>query len=267
MNHQGAINRQDEMTDMKNIKLVIEYDGTAYHGWQSQKNALSVQGVIESALKKATGEDVKLIGSGRTDTGVHALGQAANFHTSANIPPDKYTYVLNSLLPDDIVIKSSVEVDSSFHARFDAKRRKYRYIMRNSRFPSALDRNREWHVKGVLDFTAMERCCEHLVGTHDFSVFMAAGSYVENAIRTVMSTSLYKDGDRIIFEITANGFLYNMVRIIAGTLVQVGKGEMSPDEIPGLIKSGDRNKAGMTAPPYGLYLVEVYYDDIPTGAR
>ena len=244
--------------------LVIEYDGTAYHGWQSQKNALSVQGVIESALKKAIGEDVKLIGSGRTDTGA-CPRQAANFHTSANIPPDKYTYVLNSLLPDDIVIKSSVEVDSSFHARFDAKRRKYRYIMRNSRFPSALDRNREWHVKGVLDFTAMERCCNTWWGPMT-SQCSWPRDYVENAIRQLCQPVCIRTGSHN-FEITANGFLYNMVRIIAGTLVQVGKGEMSPDEIPGLIKSGDRNKAGMTAPPYGLYLVEVYYDDIPTGAR
>jgi tRNA pseudouridine38-40 synthase len=246
---------------MKNIKLTIEYDGTGYHGWQRQQNAPSVQAVIESALKKLTREDIKLVAAGRTDTGVHALGQVANFHTSANIPPEKYSYALNSILPDDIVIKHSVEVDRSFHSRFDARWRKYRYIIRNSRFPSALERNREWHIRGTLDRVAMQNCCSYLTGTHDFSVFMSSKSNVENTVRTVMSTCLFKDGERIIFEITADGFLYNMVRIIVGTLVKAGRGEMAPDEMAELIKSGDRNKAGMTAPAHGLYLVEVHYGD------
>lgn len=248
---------------VKNIMLTIEYDGTGYHGWQSQKNALAIQDVIEGALKKITGEDIRLTGSGRTDAGVHALGQVANFHTSSSIPPEKFSYALNSHLPDDIVIKKSAEVSESFHSRYDAKGKKYRYIIFNYEFPSPLMRRREWHIRRPLDREAMKKSLKYLLGKHDFSAFMSSGSSAENTVRTVMAAELKDDGQRIIFEITADGFLYNMVRIIVGTLAKVGTGEMVPDEMQRIIESCDRERAGSTAPAWGLYLVEVYYDNIP----
>jgi tRNA pseudouridine38-40 synthase len=242
--------------------LTIEYDGTGYHGWQSQKNALAIQDVIEGALKKLTGENIRLIASGRTDAGVHALGQVANFHTSSAIPPEKFSYALNSLLPDDIVIKKSVEVTESFHSRYDARGKKYRYIILNSEFPSALMRNREWHIRERLNRMAMKKSLQYLLGKHDFSAFMTSGSSAENTVRTVTAAELYEEEQRILFEITADGFLYNMVRIIVGTLVKIGTGEIAPDKMQYIIESGDRERAGNTAPASGLYLVEVYYDNI-----
>ncbi len=247
---------------MRNIKLTIEYDGTGYHGWQSQINARAVQDVVSAALKKLTGEEISLSGSSRTDTGVHALGQVANFHTTSNIPADKFTFALNSMLPEDIAVVRSEEADMEFHSRFSAKGKKYRYLIYNSPFRSALLRRRAWHVFYGLDTGLMEKGARHFLGAHDFSAFMATGSSVKTTVRTINEISISTDkGDKelITLEISGDGFLYNMVRIIAGTLVQVGYGKIAPDEIPGIIESLDRKKAGKTAPAHGLYLVEVFY--------
>ncbi|HHW00721.1 MAG TPA: tRNA pseudouridine(38-40) synthase TruA [Clostridiaceae bacterium] len=246
---------------MRNIKLIIEYDGTSYHGWQSQNNAVAVQDVIEKALLKLTGEKCSIIGSGRTDAGVHALGQVANFVTNSNIPPEKFSYALNNILPDDIVIRNSEEVPLNFHARFSATGKKYRYVIYNSRQRSALHRNRAYFVPYPLDFHSMEKAIGYFVGTHDFTAFKAADSGVKTNVRTITGTWLKKDDEIITFEIAGNGFLYNMVRIIVGTLVEVGIGKLSADDIPYIIESRDRRKAGRTAPPHGLYLMEVYYPE------
>ncbi|MCR4436228.1 MAG: tRNA pseudouridine(38-40) synthase TruA [Clostridiales bacterium] len=265
---------------MRNIKLTIEYDGTSYHGWQSQINALAVQDVIKKAIKKLTGEDCNLIGSSRTDTGVHAIGQCANFFTASSIPPDKFSYALNNLLPEDIVIRHSEEVSKDFHARFSAKGKKYRYLIHNSVFPSALMRNRAYHVHYPLDLDSMKKAAGYFLGKHDFSAFKASGGSEKTCERTIYGASLNIDKGTVLlsaegrqknrplvyphdamieFEITGNGFLYNMVRIIVGTLVYVGIGKIRAEDIPDIIESRDRTRAGITAPAQGLYLVEVYY--------
>ena len=249
------------MVNLRNIKLIIEYDGTSYHGWQSQNNAVAVQDVIEKALVTLTGEKSNLIGSGRTDAGVHALGQVANFVTNSNIPPEKFSYALNNILPDDVVIRSSEEVPMSFHARYSAIGKRYRYVIYNSRQRSALHRNRAYFVPYPLDFHSMEKAAGYFVGTHDFSAFRASDSSIKTSVRTITGTWLKKENEIITFEIAGNGFLYNMVRIIAGTLVEVGIGKISADDIPHIIESRDRRIAGRTAPPHGLYLMEVYYPE------
>lgn len=245
---------------MRNIKLTIEYDGTGYHGWQSQVNAAAVQDVLCLAIKKLTGEEIILTGSSRTDAGVHALGQAANFFTASRIPAEKFAFALNSVLPEDIVIRKSEEVGKDFHSRFSAVGKRYRYLIFNSPFRSALLRQRAWHVFYPLDVDAMEQGAKHFLGMNDFKAFMASGSSVKTTVRTISDISISSFPDpTLALEIAGDGFLYNMVRIIAGTLVEVGYGKIRPQDIPDIIISGDRKKAGKTAPAHGLYLMEVYY--------
>lgn len=246
---------------MRNIRLTIEYDGTAYHGWQSQINATAVQDIVTSAVHSLTGENCSLTGSSRTDTGVHALGQVCNFFTASSIPSDKFAFALNTLLPDDVVIRKSEEVSPDFHARFSTVGKKYRYLFYNSIFPSALLRNRAYHVFYPLDVEAMRQAAGYFVGTHDFVAFSATGGSVKTTVRTITQTTVERDGNLIEFCVTGDGFLYNMVRIIAGTLVEAGFGKIKPDAIPEIITSLDRKRAGRTVPAHGLYLVEVYYDD------
>lgn len=244
---------------MKNVKLTIEYDGTNYHGWQSQSNAKTVQETVERAIHGLTGEVININGSSRTDQGVHAYGQVANFFTESNIPHDRFSYALNRLLPEDIIIRKSEEVSMDFHARYCAKGKKYRYLIYNSRFPSAIFRNRSYHVSHNLDLDNMKKALPFFKGTHDFSAFKATGSSVKTSVRTIFDASLSKIDDNICFEVSGDGFLYNMVRIMVGTLVDVGMGRIRAEEIPDIIESRDRKRAGRTAPPQGLYLVEVYY--------
>ena len=244
---------------MKNIKLKIEYDGTNYHGWQSQDNAEAICDVLSNAVNEVTGENVKLYGASRTDAGVHAYGQVANFFTDSNIPPDKYTFVLNTVLPPDIVIKESREASEKFHSQYYAKGKKYQYLIYNEKTPSALMRNKAYFVPQGLKITKMKEAAKYFIGEYDFSAFCAAGSSVKSFTRTIYGISVEKSGEIIKIEVEGNGFLYNMVRIIAGTLADVGKGKISADAIPEIIEGKDRRKAGKTAPPHGLYLVEVYY--------
>lgn len=251
-----------EVQHMRNIKLLIEYDGTNYCGWQTQDNGPSIQEEIEKAIGRATGEAISINGSGRTDAGVHARGQVANFLTESTIPGNKFSYALNNLLPRDIVIKDSEEMPLDFHARFNAKGKKYSYHMINSRFPSALERNYAYHINYCerLDIDRIERAAKAFLGTHDFTGFMAAGSKVTDAVRTIYEVSVSAKDERLCLTYKGNGFLYNMVRIITGTLLYAGIGRLDPDELPGIILSRDRTKAGITVPPCGLYLEEVYYD-------
>lgn len=244
---------------MRNIKLTIEYEGSNYHGWQVQPNVITVQGIIVEAIKKITKEDVNLIGAGRTDSGVHAKGQVANFKTNSKIPEDKFSHAINSQLPFDIAIVKSEEVPIDFHSRYDALAKRYRYIIYNSLIRSPLYRNYAYHIPYKLDFEKMKVAKDYFLGTHDFMTFMSSGSEIEDTVRTIYSISTIKRDGLIIFQIEGNGFLYNMVRIMAGTLVEVGSGKINKDSISQIIESKDRITAGHTAPAKGLYLEKVFY--------
>ncbi|MFH2013001.1 MAG: tRNA pseudouridine(38-40) synthase TruA [Pseudomonadota bacterium] len=245
---------------MRNIKLVIEYDGTSYHGWQIQPNAVSVQETIEERLRKITQEEIKLIVAGRTDAGVHAIEQVANFNTNSQLDMNNIQRGLNSLLPPDIAIKEISEVEENFHARYSAKSKIYRYVILNQRFPSPLYRNFSWFIPFNLDIEKMEKATQCLIGKHDFSSFKASGCNSRNPVREVLAVSLNKDNKGfIIFDIEANAFLKQMVRNIVGTLVDVGQRNTGVKEFKDIFFSKDRRKAGKTAPPQGLYLIKVNY--------
>ncbi len=244
---------------MINIKLIIEYDGRKYCGWQVQPNGISVQQVIEDAIYTLTGEKIRINGSGRTDSGVHALGQTATFKTMSTIPPDSFSKALNHHLPGDISIISSCKVEDEFHARFSAIGKHYRYLIFNRVTRSPFFEGRAYKVSKGLDIVAMEKAAACFLGTHDFMGFMATGSQVEDTVRSISEFSIEKNNDVIALNIKGNGFLYNMVRIIAGTLLECGLGKLNPADIDGIIASCKRESAGPTLPAEGLYLVEVYY--------
>ena len=245
---------------MRNIKLTIEYDGKDFNGWQKQPNKLNIQGTIEQAIKNITGEDVELNASGRTDAGVHALGQVANFKTNSEIPIEKFAIAINSKLKKSIVIKKAEEVDEKFHSRLNCKKKTYRYIINNSSEGTAIYRYLETHIPQKLDVKKMEQALKYFEGEQDFKAFKASGTSSKSSVRTIYKTQIYKKEDRIIIELTGNGFLYNMVRIIAGTLVDVGLGKIEPQQIENIIKEKKRENAGKTLPPNGLYLVSVEYE-------
>ena len=246
---------------MKNIRLVIEYDGKDFNGWQKQPNKLNIQGTIEQAINKITGEEVELNASGRTDAGVHSLGQVANFKTNYDLPMEKWPLALNANLKKSIVIKSAEEVDERFHSRLSCKRKTYRYVINNSKYGTAIYRNLETHIPQKLDIEKMQEAAKYFEGEHDFKAFKASGTSSKSSIRTIYKAEvLKKEDERIYIELTGNGFLYNMVRIISGTLVDVGLGKIKPDEISQIINDKEREKAGKTLPPQGLYLVKVEYE-------
>ena len=246
---------------MRNIKLTIEYDGKDFNGWQKQPNKLNIQGTIEQAIKCVTGEDVELNASGRTDAGVHALGQVANFKTNSKIPIEKFAIAINSRLKKSIVIKKAEEVDERFHSRLNCKKKTYRYIINNSEEGSAIYRNLETHIPQKLDVSKMEQAIKYFEGEHDFKAFKASGTSSKSSVRTIYKAEVKKaENERIYIELTGNGFLYNMVRIISGTLVEVGLGKIEPKEIETILLDKKREKAGKTLPPQGLYLVKVEYD-------
>ncbi len=246
---------------VRNIKLTIAYDGTCYHGWQTQLNKPTIQETIEGAINIITKQNVDLIGSGRTDKGVHALGQVANFIADTNIESDKIKIALNANLPTSIRIIESVDVPMEFHARFDAHKKTYMYQIYNSRVLSPFYCNYSYFVPSRLDFELMDDASKLLLGTHDFRGFMAAGSDVKTTVRTVYDVELTKNDEFIKLYITGNGFLYNMVRIIAGTLVDIGKGSREKECIEKALESCDRTMLGHTAKPEGLFLKEVCYND------
>lgn len=244
---------------MRNIKLTIEYDGTNFSGWQIQKDKRTIEEELETALAKILKEEVKVIGSGRTDAGVHAMGQVANFKTDKTIKPEELLYALNTMLPYDIVILNVEDVDESFNARISAKAKHYRYVINNAKFPSALNANREYHYKYFLDTESMQLAANDLKGKHDFKAFMAAGSTVKDTEREIYDIQVARLGNRVIIDVVGNGFLYNMVRIIAGTLIDVGSGKLDICVIKNMIETGDRNLGGRTVAPEGLFLVNVTY--------
>ena len=245
---------------MRNIKLTIEYDGKCYNGWQKQPNKLNIQGEIERAIYNITKEEVDLIGSGRTDAGVHALGQVANFKTNSQISIEKLPLAINSQLKNSIVIKEAEEVNERFHSRYNAKHKTYRYIINNSKCGTAIYRNLEYSYPFKLDAEKMKQASKYFEGEHDFKAFKSSGTSSKNSVRTIYKAIVKQEGEKIIIELTGNGFLYNMVRIIAGTLLDVGLGKIQPEEIPEMIESKDRQRAGKTLPAHGPYLVEVKYD-------
>ena len=245
---------------MRRILLTVEYDGTAYAGWQRQSNALSVQQVLEEKLSRLTKAPVTLHGASRTDAGVHALGQSAHFDTESAIPADKFSYAVNTMLPEDIRVRASRQVPETFHARFSTKGKRYRYLMHAAPHAGALDRLTHAHVIYPLNVEAMDREARTLVGTHDFAAFAASGSVVKDTVRTLYSARVERREEEVRLTIEGSGFLYNMVRIIAGTLIGVGSGKLRPGAFERAIASGNRLDLGVTAPARGLTLMEVFYD-------
>lgn len=230
-------------------------------GWQKQPDKLNIQGTIEKAIEAITGEVVDLQASGRTDSGVHSLGQVANFKTNSNIPIEKIPIALNTNLKKSILIKSAEEVDENFHSRLSCKRKTYRYIINNSKNGTAIYRNLETHIPMKLDIEKMKQAVKFFEGEHDFKAFKASGTSSKSSVRTIFNAEVIeKPDEKIWIELTGSGFLYNMVRIISGTLVDVGLGKIEPEEISNIIKSQKRENAGKTLPPQGLYLVSVEYD-------
>ena len=244
-----------------NIKLTIQYDGTAYHGWQIQKNAITVQETLTNAIEKITGGRVTVIGCGRTDTGVHAESYVCNFFTDASVPAEKYPYALNANLPDDIVCLAAEKVNDDFHANKSATAKRYVYKILNREFSDAFLHRYAWHYKYPLDINKMREAAKTFIGEHDFIGFASSGFTVKTTVREIYSLDVMREGDIITIDICGNGFLYNMVRIIAGTLVFVGNGKIDPKDMADIIASKDRDMAGITAPAEGLCLKEVYYGD------
>ena len=245
---------------MRRIHLIVEYDGTAYAGWQRQANAMTVQEKLERAILKLTGEELCVSGASRTDAGVHALGQSAHFDTESRIPADKFSFALNTMLPPDIRVTRSEEVSPEFHARFSTRGKRYRYLFHAAPHAGALTRNTHAHVIYPLDVERMQAEAQDLVGTHDFAAFAASGSVVKDTVRTIYRAEVTSSGSEIRLIVEGSGFLYNMVRIIAGTLIGVGSGKLEPGAFRRAIASGDRLDLGITAPAHGLTLMEVFYD-------
>ena len=246
---------------MKRILLTVEYDGTNYAGWQRQINGLAVQQVLEETLQKATKERIVVTGASRTDAGVHALGQAVHFDTESRIPPEKYPFVLNTMLPRDIRVHTGREVPEGFHARFMTCGKRYTYRIVNSRHASAIRRNTHVHVPLPLDLAPMQEAARQLLGTHDYAAFQAAGGTAKTTVRTIHSAELVRLGDEIILTVEGDAFLYNMVRIIAGTLIEIGLGRRTVNAFSEAYESLDRLSLGVTAPPQGLELTKVYYPE------
>ena len=248
------------MGDRRNIRLWLEYDGTRYHCWQRQKNALTIQEVVEAALLKLTQEKVSLIGSGRTDAGVHALGQVANFFTTRALPLKAFLHGLNSLLPPDIAILEVQEAPMDFHARKSARHKTYEYRLLNRPVRSPLSRTHGWWLDDKLHLEAMQQAAASLLGEHDFSAFRASGGRVGSPVRKVLAASWQQEpGGWLLFSITANGFLRGMVRSLMGTMVEIGQGKRPPTDLKELLQHGQRHLVGPTAPAHGLFLVEVVY--------
>ena len=246
---------------MRNIKLTIEYDGKDFNGWQKQPNKLNIQGSIEQAISQITGEEIDLQASGRTDAGVHALGQVANFKTNSQIPIEKFAIAINTKLKRSIRIIKAEEVDEKFHSRLSCKRKTYRYIINNSEQGTAIYRNLETNIPNHLDEEKMNEAVKYFVGEHDFKAFKASGTSSKSSVRTIYEAKIYRNAEKIYIELTGNGFLYNMVRIIAGTLIRVGGDEMAPDEIPQILGKKDRTVAGPTAPAHGLTMMGIEYGE------
>lgn len=246
---------------MRTIRLTIEYDGTGYSGWQRQPNGLAVQQVIEEALCQLLDEKVALRSSGRTDAGVHARGMAAAFQTTANLPLKAFVDGTNRFLPPDIAIREAIEVPSGFKPIGDALAKHYRYTILVTTVRSPLQRFHAWHLREELDLEAMQTAAANFVGQHDFAAFRASNCAAKTTIRRIDSVEITREGDAIIIDVVGGGFLKNMVRVMVGTLVDIGRQRFTPGHITWLLQNGDRKKAGVTAPACGLCLIKVYYPE------
>lgn len=245
---------------MKRVKLVVAYDGTNYHGWQVQDNGITIEEVLNRTISELVQEDIKVIGASRTDAGVHACGNVAVFDTESRIPGDKFSFALNQRLPDDIRIQESCEVDEDFHPRYADTVKTYEYNILNRRFELPSKRLYAAFCYYPMDIERMNQAAAYLVGEHDFKSFCSAGAQVQTTVRTIYAVNVTKEDDMVHIRITGNGFLYNMVRIIAGTLMQVGTGLMEPEQVKEILEARDRSKAGPTAVAKGLTLVEIRYE-------
>ena len=250
---------------MKRIKLTVAYDGTDYCGWQIQKNGVTVEEVLNRALSRLTGEKITVIGASRTDAGVHARGNVAVFDTDTRIPAERIAYAVNALLPEDVVVVRSEEVPAGWHPRKCVSVKTYEYRILNREFPDPVRRRDTYFVSFPLDLDRMRQAAGYLKGTHDFKSFCSAQTSVEDTVRTIYSLDVEKAGDLFTVRVRGNGFLYNMVRIIADTLAGVGRGYFEPEEVERMLEEKDRTKAGVTAPPQGLTLVGIEYEETAPG--
>lgn len=245
---------------MKRIKLVVAYEGTNYCGWQIQPSGITIEEILNKALSELLGENIKVIGASRTDSGVHSLGNVAVFDTDTRIPAEKICYALNQRLPEDIVVQSSCEVAPDFHPRHCYSEKTYEYRILNRKIPIPTLRRDTYFYYRNLDVEKMKRAADYLTGTHDFKSFCSIHTTVEDTVRTILSCQVEKSLDNIItMRVTGTGFLYNMVRIIAGTLIQVGLGEKEPEDMLEILEKKDRGAAGPTAPAHGLTMIGIVY--------
>lgn len=244
---------------MKRIKLTVAYDGTNYCGWQVQPNGITIEEVLNKKLSKLTGEDIHIIGASRTDSGVHALGNVAVFDTTSTIPPERFAYAINQRLPEDIVVTQSEEVPLDWHPRYQDCTKYYEYHILNRSLPDPLKRLTTSHVSFPLDEAKMQEAANYLIGTHDFKSFCNIRTNTDDTVRTIYSLDVVRDGEEITIYISGNGFLYNMVRIIAGTLIRVGRGFYQPEQVKEILETKERTEAGVTAPPQGLRLAKIQY--------
>lgn len=251
---------ETECCFMKRVKLVVAYDGTNYSGWQLQKNAVTIEQKLNEALFDLLGENIQVIGASRTDAGVHSLGNVCVFDTNTRMPPEKICYALNTRLPEDIVVQSSQEVEKEFHPRAGKSQKTYEYRILNTAFRDPTRRLNTYFYRYELDVKAMGQAAAFLVGEHDFKSFCSVHTQAETTIRTIYACTVKKEEDIIRIRVTGNGFLYNMVRIIAGTLIEVGAGKRKPEDILEMLKRADRSTAGATAPAHGLTMIGIHYD-------
>ncbi len=264
---------------MRNIRFKLAYDGTDFVGWQEQTNGLAIQSVVSAAIEKITLEKPTLLAAGRTDSGVHAVGQVAHFFTESRIPAERLGFGVNALIPDAITILSAEDVPLSFHSRYQAVRKRYRYVIDNARCPLPFLRRFSHHARNRLNVAAMHRAGQELVGTHDFRAFETQYPNRDSSVRTVQELTVQRysswpmsmpggihpgvpsdEGDWVCIDVVADGFLYNMVRCIAGTLLEVGRGKWDAEDVVRILQTQDRRIAGITAPPQGLFLVQVDYE-------
>ena len=246
---------------MRRIRLKVAYDGTNYCGWQVQPNEVTVEGVLNETLSELLDEKIEVMGASRTDSGVHADGNYCVFDSETKIPAEKIAYALNQRLPEDITIVKSDEVDSDWHPRYQDSTKTYEYRIVNREMPDPIRRLYAHFTYSKLDVSAMQEAAKHLVGEHDFASFCSAGAQVESTVRTIYSLDIVQNGDEIVITVQGNGFLYNMVRIIVGTLLEIGEGKLSPEDIEGILEAKDREKAGKTAVAKGLKLKEIKYEN------
>lgn len=246
---------------MKNIFLKISYNGSFYHGWQIQPNGVTVQQTLKEAIEELTDEKINLLGCSRTDSGVHAKEFCCNFKTNSTIPPEKFAQAINVKIPKSIVVLSSKQVSDDFHSRYDAKGKRYVYRLLNSKNESPFLDKLVYFYPYDVDADLMNAQAKDFIGTYDFSAFCASGSEVESKVRTIYDFSVERRGDEVVFTVSGDGFLYNMVRIMVGTLLDICSGKIEKGTVKDIIASKERSRAGVTVPGCGLYLEKVFYDE------